>query len=453
MGMIDDDCSGRIGVVITASHNPPQDNGLKIIGSDALMLPEHLERIAEEFVNSSSMTLSTKSKQPKSVGKIFIGRDTRPSGLTLLNEFIKGFQTIQTQFPSSISLSDLGIITTPELHSAIASGLNESAEIKDSYLKNFTTSFTPSKDKITIDCANGVGSLLLKDLKQILPDFKLKIINNATEEASLLNKECGADYVKMMGKLPTSFDPSTAEGSLCASLDGDSDRLILYTVLEGKFHLFDGDRIACLWALVFKEIFKNENITIGVVQTAYANGSSTAFLEDHGIPVKCSSTGVKNLHPLAVESWDIGVYFEANGHGTCVYSDRVKMIEPMMSLSNQYVGDAIGDLLLTISILSYKNWGVKELLSLYEDLPNKQTKIVVKDRSIYRCTDSDRRLMEPLALQQDIDALLSKTEGSRAFIRPSGTEDCIRVYVESPMEKDVLLLSQKIGDLVLLHDS
>ena len=42
-----------------------------------------------------------------------------------------------------------------------------------------------------------------------------------------------------------------------------------------------------------------------VVQTAYANGSSTQFLNDHDIPVSCVSTGVKHLHKRA-EMYDIG---------------------------------------------------------------------------------------------------------------------------------------------------
>lgn len=57
-------------------------------------------------------------------------------------------------------------------------------------------------------------------------------------------------------------------------------------------------------------------LDVGVVQTAYANGSSTKYLtEVLQIPVACTKTGVKHLHHRAKE-FDIGVYFEANGHGT-----------------------------------------------------------------------------------------------------------------------------------------
>lgn len=41
------------------------------------------------------------------------------------------------------------------------------------------------------------------------------------------------------------------------------------------------------------------------------------------MPVACVPTGVKHLHHKALE-YDIGVYFEANGHGTIVFSDHAK---------------------------------------------------------------------------------------------------------------------------------
>ena len=42
-----------------------------------------------------------------------------------------------------------------------------------------------------------------------------------------------------------------------------------------------------------------------------------------GVPVACTSTGVKYLHHKAA-SFDIGVYFEANGHGTVLFGERAQ---------------------------------------------------------------------------------------------------------------------------------
>lgn len=41
------------------------------------------------------------------------------------------------------------------------------------------------------------------------------------------------------------------------------------------------------------------------------------------VPVACVPTGVKHLHHKAIE-YDIGVYFEANGHGTVVFSNNAR---------------------------------------------------------------------------------------------------------------------------------
>merc|ERR1719487_1299384 len=69
-----------------------------------------------------------------------------------------------------------------------------------------------------------------------------------------------------------------------------------------------------------KDAGLEEQVKVGVVQTAYANGASTKYLtEVLGVPVTCVPTGVKHLHHAA-ESYDIGVYFEANGHGTVLFS-------------------------------------------------------------------------------------------------------------------------------------
>ena len=106
-----------------------------------------------------------------------------------------------------------------------------------------------------------------------------------------------------------------------ASLDGDADRLVYYYMDDEKqFHLLDGDKIATMAAMFLGELVKGaglaDRIRIGIVQTAYANGASTAYVEKTlKLPVECTPTGVKHLHHAA-QHFDIGVYFEANGHGT-----------------------------------------------------------------------------------------------------------------------------------------
>lgn len=60
-------------------------------------------------------------------------------------------------------------------------------------------------------------------------------------------------------------------------------------------------------------------LQVGIVQTAYANGGSTRYMrETLGLAVALTPTGVKYLHHEA-KRFDIGIYFEANGHGTVLF--------------------------------------------------------------------------------------------------------------------------------------
>lgn len=118
-------------------------------------------------------------------------------------------------------------------------------------------------------------------------------------------------------------------------MDGDADRLVYFSVPtygSSKIDLVDGDKMLSLFALFIKKQLSiltkegNENTNnnvqpcLGVVQTAYANGASTDYLKQLGLEVIFTPTGVKHLHEKAAQ-FDIGIYFEANGHGTILFSE------------------------------------------------------------------------------------------------------------------------------------
>ena len=104
------------------------------------------------------------------------------------------------------------------------------------------------------------------------------------------------------------------------------------------------------------------------------------------------STGVKHLHHAA-QRFDIGVYFEANGHGTVLFSpsalqtlkatqshspdsaNAVKQLLAFSELINQAVGDALSDMLLVEIVLAHRGWGAPEWDAAYEDLPNRLLKV------------------------------------------------------------------------------
>ena len=91
-------------------------------------------------------------------------------------------------------------------------------------------------------------------------------------------------------------------------------------------------------------------LNLGIVQTAYANGSSTDYITNTlNVPVACVPTGVKHLHHRALE-FDIGVYFEANGHGTVVFSDAATAkIREVAATSNSVAAQKLANIIDVIN--------------------------------------------------------------------------------------------------------
>ncbi len=191
------------------------------------------------------------------------------------------------------------------------------------------------------------------------------------------------------------------------------------------------------------------------MQTAYANGSSTEYITDKlNVPVACVPTGVKHLHHKALE-FDIGVYFEANGHGTVVFSEKAQSLickaegnpklKLFMDMTNQCVGDALSDMLLVESVLFARGWNVQDWFFAYTDLPNRQLKVRVADRSVIETADAERKCVQPQGLQAEIDQIVEKFSKGRSFVRPSGTEDVVRVYAEADTQDNADQLAYEVG--------
>ncbi|MCL4127857.1 UNVERIFIED_CONTAM: hypothetical protein GTU68_000984 [Idotea baltica] len=303
---------------------------------------------------------------------------------------------------------------------------------------------------------------MLKMVPLLKKTLKVQLFNTGEGE---LNYMCGADYVKSNQRAPQGVPPTP--NIRCASVDGDADRVVFsYSDGGGKFHLLDGDKIATLVAGYIKELVQKSGLELelGLVQTAYANGASTEYISRSlGVPVRCALTGVKHLHHAAL-AFDVGVYFEANGHGTVIFSPKARKeiqaqarggsnpyardLNSLMDLINETVGDAISDLLLVETVLLKKGWSAQDWDQAYQDLPNKLAKVTVKDRSVITTTDAERCCVTPLGLQDALNSLVGQYPRGRSFVRPSGTEDIVRVYAEAASQEHVLKLCSQVAQLV-----
>lgn len=112
-------------------------------------------------------------------------------------------------------------------------------------------------------------------------------------------------------------------------------------------------------------------------------------------------------------------------------STATKQLLALSQLINQAVGDALSDMLLVEVVLAHRGWTAVEWDAAYEDLPNRLVKVEVADRFLFETTDAERKLTSPAGLQAVLDEAVGKVEMGRSFVRPSGTEDCVRVYAEA----------------------
>jgi phosphoacetylglucosamine mutase len=431
--------------------------------------------------------------------RVVFARDTRASGLRLVTALTEALKATETDY------TDYKLLTTPQLHyitrclNTKGTSFDYGEPTEQGYYEKIAAAFQKAMGTrkpsggVTVDCANGVGGPKLRELMKYLPTasaggLDIKVVNDDVLSPERLNyqvshsircrsflvadgevSQCGADFVKTGQRPPPSSQ--AAPMSRCASLDGDADRIVYYFIdSDSNFHLLDGDRIATLAALFIGDLARSaglsEKLKVGVVQTAYANGASTDYITSHlKLPVLCTPTGVKHLHHAATK-FDVGVYFEANGHGTVIFSDlalkRIGKYEPkspaqsesleilraLTQLINQTVGDALSDLLLVEVILAHKGWGPKEWDLTYTDLPNRLIRVEVSDCGIFKAVDAERRLESPPRLQNNIDALVGKYKNGRSFVRPSGTEVAVRVYAEAATRGEAEELATKVAELV-----
>ncbi|XP_065003706.1 phosphoacetylglucosamine mutase-like isoform X1 [Musa acuminata AAA Group] len=492
-----------IGLMITASHNLVSDNGVKIADPDGGMMIQRWEPFADALANAPDsehlLHLVVRFVEEENIpfggvqsAEVLLGRDTRPSGEALLEAAKHGINAII----GAVAI-DMGVLTTPQLHWMVRSRNKGMVASESDYLAQLSKSFRCLMDlvpreriadsldtELVVDGANGVGGDKLEQLKKMVTGLDISVKNTGKKGEGMLNESCGADYVQKEKVVPSGFGPDYV-GVRCASLDGDADRLVYFLIPSASsknIDLIDGDKILSLFAVFIKEqldvLYKGSDsnnkppVRLGIVQTAYANGASTAYLKRLGLEVVFTPTGVKYLHKKAAE-YDIGIYFEANGHGTVLFSENflpglecrsnelasassvgseqhkaALRLLAVSQLINQAVGDALSGLLLVEAVLQYMGWSIKRWNELYQDLPSRQLKIKVADRNAVVTANAETQVVKPSGLQELIDAESGKHPHGRCFIRPSGTEDIIRVYAEASTQEAADSLARSIVQLV-----
>ena len=207
LAMLTKRMKANMGIMITASHNPYSDNGLKLFGPDGLKLSDKIEKKIEKLIDSK---ITKNLSKPNILGRVKRLEDANDIYIIILKSY----------FPSNFNLKGI---------------------------------------KIAIDCANGAG---YKSGPKLLKSLGAKVYNVGTFPNGLnINQNCGSTFPKKIKYLVKKHSVN-----LGISLDGDGDRIIL---CDEKGTIVDGDQIIAMLANRWKRKKILKGGVIGTLMSNY----------------------------------------------------------------------------------------------------------------------------------------------------------------------------------------
>ena len=190
LAMLTRSMKANMGIMITASHNPYYDNGLKLFGPDGLKLSDNIEKKIEKLIDTKSIKQLT---YPKMLGRVKRLEDGNDKYIKILK-------------------------------------------------KNFPKNFKLKGTKIVLDCANGAGYIAAPKL---IESLGAKVYSIGVKPNGLnINYKCGSTYPF---KIQSAVKKYKAHAGI--SFDGDADRIIM---CDEKGKIIDGDQIIAMLARRWK---------------------------------------------------------------------------------------------------------------------------------------------------------------------------------------------------------
>ncbi len=187
-----------IGVMISASHNPYHDNGIKFFGPDGFKLSDSVEQEIEELLDSGTYRVD-----PEKIGRVTSFHDAQYRYV----EFAK------TALPGDVRLDGL---------------------------------------KVVLDCANGAA---YKVAPEVLWELGAEVVKYGVDpDGKNINDNCGTTSPDVAGQI---VRDTGADVGIC--LDGDADRVI---ILDENGKAADGDQLMALIATSWSEQNKLKNNTL-----------------------------------------------------------------------------------------------------------------------------------------------------------------------------------------------
>ena len=207
LAMLTKRMKANLGIMITASHNPFFDNGLKLFGPDGLKLSDKIEKKIEQIIDSKT---SIHLSKPNTLGRVKRLEDANENYIKIL----------KSNFPKNFNLKGL---------------------------------------KIVLDCANGAG---YKAGPNLFKSLGAKVISIGVETNGLnINDRCGSTYPSKLSKAVKRY-----KADIGIALDGDADRIIL---CDEKGKIIDGDQIIAMLAKRWKKKKLLKGGVVGTLMSNY----------------------------------------------------------------------------------------------------------------------------------------------------------------------------------------
>jgi phosphoglucosamine mutase len=216
------------GIVISASHNPFEDNGIKFFSSEGFKLPDELERRVEDLVKDDGLLKD------------------RPRGSDLGKAF---------------RLDDATGRYIEYIKSTIPKGVNFDGM------------------KVVVDCANGAA---YKTTPWLLRELGAEVISiNNKPDGQNINAGCGSLHLDELRRTVTAN-----KAVMGIAHDGDADRAIF---CDERGCIVDGDKVMGMWAVEMKRMKALRKDT--VVSTVMSNLGLERYLESKGIRLVRTKVG------------------------------------------------------------------------------------------------------------------------------------------------------------------
>ena len=331
-----------LGVMISASHNPMPDNGIKIFAAGGHKLDDEVEDRIESVATGTATR-----RAPTGAG---IGR----------------------------------VRTVPDA--------------ADRYLQHLTTALPNSLDGLTVvvDCAHGAASDVAPAAYRAAGATVVAI--NAEPDGLNINENCGSTHLEGLQKAVVQHG-----ADLGLAHDGDADRCL---AVDAGGSLIDGDAIMTVLALGMRDA--GELVDDTLVATVMSNLGLHIAMREAGISLVTTAVGDRYvLEGLRSGGFSLGG--EQSGH----------VVFPAFGTT----GDGLLTGLRLMGRMAETGQPIAELASAMTTLPQVLINVKVADKRAVAAS--------PVVLDAVLAAERSLGENGRVLLRPSGTEQLVRVMVEA----------------------